>query len=251
MYNKLRQLLEKRSNSSESSKQNTLWTQLEIQIGINQNNGPIYMNLTKNPSILLTGGFDVRNVFINNFIRKFELAYGEDTFEFQELSAYVSDTQAILDALQNIIHQCDERATTLYNNHVRSILEYNEKENVDNMKYIIIHINNYNEIYRRHKGREFEQFVEYVSKGGKRLGIYLIISTDFAEREFIPGVIKANVPTRITFKTKDEVGSMLVIDESGAEKLKPLQFIFKSYIEQDLVIGQIEHPLIPSEKRFL
>ena len=85
MYNKLRQLLEKRSNSSESSKQNTLYTQLEIQIGINQNNEPIYMDLTKNPSILLTGGFDVRNVFINNFIRKFELAYGEDTVSYTHL----------------------------------------------------------------------------------------------------------------------------------------------------------------------
>jgi S-DNA-T family DNA segregation ATPase FtsK/SpoIIIE len=96
------------------------------------------------------------------------------------------------------------------------------------------------------KGRELEAGIVRIAQMARATGIHLVLATQRPSVEVITGLIKANVPTRITFQVSSQIDSRTVIDTSGAEKLIGAgDMLFLSAKSSKL--GRIQGPYI-SEK---
>lgn len=223
-----------------------------VQIGINQYDEPIYMSLVKNPNVLLTGqSSEGKQLFMDNLMANIEIAYGEDAFKHLSYSTSNRTVEDVLKLLENMLNECNKRKRKLVEYGAVDINDYNTMASDEKMKPMLIYIEDLSEIYKHQSSDVFELLIQHIIKSSRGLGIYLIISTNHIRRTAITGFIKSIFDTKIAFKVNNETESMIAIDEKGAEKLKTNQFIFKSYTEGKLIVGQNEPPINSSEKRFL
>jgi S-DNA-T family DNA segregation ATPase FtsK/SpoIIIE len=66
---------------------------------------------------------------------------------------------------------------------------------------------------------EFERQILRLAQRARAVGIHMIIATQRPTTEFVTGAVKANLPTRISFRLPQRVDSMTIIDQPGAENL--------------------------------
>lgn len=86
------------------------------------------------------------------------------------------------------------------------------------MPYIVIMIDEMADLMATH-GKEVEQLVVRLASLSRAVGIHLILATQRPEATVITGLIKANIPARISFQLKSHIDSRTILDGSGAEKL--------------------------------
>lgn len=67
--------------------------------------------------------------------------------------------------------------------------------------------------------KDIETYIARIAQMARAVGIHLILATQRPSREVITGLIKANFPTRISFKVSSRINSQIILDESGAESL--------------------------------
>ena len=223
-----------------------------VQIGIDQYDEPIYMNLAKNPNVLLTGqSSEGKQLFMDNLMANIEIAYGKDAFEYLSYSTSDKTVEDVIKLLEDVLNECDERKRKLVEYEAINMNDYNAVTSGEKMKPMLVYVEDLSDMYKHQLSDVFELLIQHIIKSNQAVGIYLIISTNHIRRTAITGFVKSIFDTKITFKVNNEIESMIAIDEKGAEKLKTNQFIFKSYTEGKLIVGQNEPPINPSEKRFL
>ena len=88
----------------------------------------------------------------------------------------------------------------------------------DKMHYIVAIIDEFADLMMV-SSHDIETPIARIAQMARAVGIHLILATQRPSREVITGIIKANFPTRISFKVSSRVNSQIVLDESGAETL--------------------------------
>ena len=90
------------------------------------------------------------------------------------------------------------------------------------VKHIVVAIDEYAElvtILAKTEREEFERQILRLAQRARAVGIHMIIATQRPTTEFVTGAVKANLPTRISFRLPQRVDSMTIIDQPGAESL--------------------------------
>ena len=137
------------------------------------------------------------------------------------LAPVVTDPKKVSHTLNWVVNEMESRYETFAGLSVRNIGSYNKKaklENLEPMPYIVVIIDELADLMLVAQN-EVENTITRLAQLSRAVGIHMIIATQRPSVDVITGVIKANLPARISFKVASKVDSRTVIDMNGADKL--------------------------------
>jgi len=132
------------------------------------------------------------------------------------LCPVVTDAKKASVALNWVVNEMEERYQLLAKAGARNIESYNEKQ--EKIPYIIVVIDEFADLMTV-AADQIENAVTRLAQLSRAVGIHLILATQRPSVNVITGVIKANLPARISFKVASKVDSRTVLDSNGADKL--------------------------------
>jgi DNA segregation ATPase FtsK/SpoIIIE, S-DNA-T family len=144
-----------------------------------------------------------------------------------EEDAIITDTQKVINTLNSLCIEMDNRLELLKGAQSRNIKEYNEKfisrklnpeKGHKYLPYIVLIIDEFADLIMT-AGREIEGPIGRLAQLARAIGIHLIISTQRPSTNIITGFIKANFPTRIAFRVFSSIDSRTILDATGADRL--------------------------------
>ena len=144
-----------------------------------------------------------------------------------EEDAIITDTQKVINTLNSLCIEMDNRLELLKGAQARNIKEYNEKfvsrklnpeKGHKYLPYIVLIIDEFADLIMT-AGREIEGPIGRLAQLARAIGIHLIISTQRPSTNIITGFIKANFPTRIAFRVFSSIDSRTILDATGADRL--------------------------------
>lgn len=137
---------------------------------------------------------------------------------YEDEESIITDTGKAQTALNAVIDLMEERYTKLKDRNVRNIQEYNAISE-DKLPYYVVIIDEYGDLIMQTKGTAMENAICRIAQKARAVGIHMIISTQRPSTDIVTGRIKANFPTRISFRTVTGTDSRVILDRIGAEKL--------------------------------
>lgn len=144
-----------------------------------------------------------------------------------EEEAIITDTTKVVNTLNSLCIEMDERYDLLKNAHCRNIKEYNNKFKNRKLNpekghrflpYIVLVVDEFADLIMT-AGKEVESPIARLAQLARAVGIHLIIATQRPSVNIITGIIKANFPARIAFKVTSKVDSRTILDMGGADQL--------------------------------
>lgn len=144
-----------------------------------------------------------------------------------EEEAIITDTSKVVNTLNSLCIEMDERYELLKNAQCRNIKEYNakfikRKLNPNNghryLPYIVLVVDEFADLIMT-AGKEVETPIARLAQLARAIGIHLIIATQRPSVNIITGTIKANFPSRIAFRVTSKIDSRTILDSGGAEQL--------------------------------
>lgn len=144
-----------------------------------------------------------------------------------EDDAIITDTQKVINTLNSLCIEMDNRLELMKGAQARNIREYNEKfisrklnpeKGHRYMPYIVLIIDEFADLIMT-AGREIEGPIGRLAQLARAIGIHLIISTQRPSTNIITGFIKANFPTRVAFRVFSSIDSRTILDSTGADRL--------------------------------
>lgn len=132
------------------------------------------------------------------------------------LCPVVTDSKKAYTALNWVVGEMEERYRLLSKASARNIEAYNEKQ--EKLPYIIVIVDEFADLMTVARDQT-ERAVQRLAQLSRAVGIHLILATQRPSVNVITGVIKANLPARISFKVASKVDSRTVLDMNGADKL--------------------------------
>ena len=207
---------------------------------------PKVMDLTKMPHLLVAGSTGSgKSVCINGIIASILMRYKPNEVKLVlvdpkkvELTNYngiphllcpvVSDPKKASLTLQKVVVEMDNRFQLFSDNEVKNISGYNElieKENRKHpespkakMPYIVVIIDELADLMLV-ASKEVEDSITRITQLARAAGIHLIVATQRPSTDVITGLIKNNIPSRISFAVSSQIDSRTILDQAGAEKL--------------------------------
>ena len=210
---------------------------------------PFAMDLAKAPHLMIAGQTGSgKSVCINALMASMLLSKTPDELRMilvdpkaVELKMYeniphllapvITKPEVAIQALQWLCYEMDRRTEVLAKAKVRNINGFNEKfdagelpEDVPEedrgrrMAFIVVIIDEMADLMMV-AGKEIEKNVSRLAAKARAVGIHLVLATQRPSVKVITGNIKANLPTRISFKVASQVDARTVMDHAGAEKL--------------------------------
>lgn len=136
----------------------------------------------------------------------------------------ITDAEEALEMLNRINEQDkEERMQKIRACRSRDINSYNEKNPNNRMKRLVVIIDEYADLIQtaemQGNRKEFERSLSMLAQKVRSLGIHLIIATQRPSANIVTGVLKANIPYRISFRLPSHTDSQTILDMSGAENL--------------------------------
>jgi len=212
---------------------------LKLALGKDISGVPIISDLDDMPHLLIAGTTGSgKTVCVNSIIATLLFNASPDELKFLmfdpkrvELSVFnglphllapvITDAKKATSALSWIVEEMERRLDLFTKLGVRNIAGYKAKEQPENMErlpYIIVIIDELHDLMLVAQ-QEAEELIMRIAQLSRAVGIHMIIATQRPSVNVITGVIKANLPSRISFKVPSKVDSRTVLDMNGAEKL--------------------------------
>ncbi|MCL8007669.1 DNA translocase FtsK [Gelidibacter japonicus] len=141
--------------------------------------------------------------------------------------AIITDNTKVINTLNSLCIEMDNRYEMLKNALCRNIKEYNEKfkarklnpnEGHQFLPYIVLVVDEFADLIMT-AGKEVETPIARLAQLARAIGIHLIIATQRPSVNVITGIIKANFPARIAFRVTSKIDSRTILDSSGADQL--------------------------------
>jgi DNA segregation ATPase FtsK/SpoIIIE, S-DNA-T family len=157
-----------------------------------------------------------------NKIERHYLAKLPDTEE-----AIITDTNKVINTLNSLCIEMDERYDLLKDALCRNIKEYNTKfinrklnpnDGHHYLPYIVLVIDEFADLIMT-AGKEVETPIARLAQLARAIGIHLIVATQRPSVNVITGIIKANFPARIAFRVTSKIDSRTILDSGGADQL--------------------------------
>ena len=236
----LREILETIPKANASNK-------LLVGLGKNIMGKTIFAEIDKTPHLLVAGSTGSgKSVCINCIIASILMRAKPDEVKLVmvdpkkvELNMYngiphlmmpvVTDPKKASVALQKIVGEMEHRYDLFEEKNVKNIATYNawvDKENskrskddqIKKMHYIVVIVDELADLMLV-ASKEVEDSIMRITQMARAAGIHLIIATQRPSTDVITGVVKANIPSRISFAVSSSIDSRTILDMSGAEKL--------------------------------
>ena len=147
------------------------------------------------------------------------------------LAPVITKPEIAIQALQWLCYEMDRRTEVLASAKVRNIGGFNakfeagelpdevpEEDRSHRMAFIVVIIDEMADLMMV-AGKEIEKNVARLAAKARAVGIHLVLATQRPSVKVITGIIKANLPTRISFKVASQIDARTVMDHAGAEKL--------------------------------
>ena len=159
---------------------------------------------------------------IYNKIERHYLAKLPDSEE-----AIITDNSKVINTLNSLCIEMDNRYELLKNGLCRNIKEYNKKfksrllnpeEGHQFLPYIVLVVDEFADLIMT-AGKEVETPIARLAQLARAVGIHLIIATQRPSVNVITGIIKANFPARIAFRVTSKIDSRTILDSGGADQL--------------------------------
>ena len=205
-----------------------------------------YVEINKTPHMLVAGATGSgKSVCINNIILSILMRTTPDEVKMVlvdpkkvEFNVYdgiphlltpvVTDPKKASEALQKIVVMMDDRYETFKNSGTKNIQTYNEyvekelKKKPDcglhKMPFILVIIDELADLMLV-AAKEVEESIMRITQLARAAGIHLIVATQRPSTDVITGVVKSNIPTRVSFAVSSSIDSRTILDMTGAEKL--------------------------------
>ena len=138
------------------------------------------------------------------------------------LTPVVTDAKKASIALKNIVVEMERRYDLFEATKNKNITSYNEfcEKNPEYQKlpYIVVIIDELADLMLV-AAKEVEDSIMRITQMARAYGIHLIVATQRPSTDVITGVVKANIPSRISFAVSSQIDSRTILDAGGAEKL--------------------------------
>ena len=141
--------------------------------------------------------------------------------------AIITDNTKVINTLNSLCIEMDNRYELLKNAFCRNIKEYNQKFKARKLNpndghkylpYIVLVVDEFADLIMT-AGKEVETPIARLAQLARAIGIHLIIATQRPSVNVITGLIKANFPARIAFRVTSKIDSRTILDGSGADQL--------------------------------
>ncbi len=141
----------------------------------------------------------------------------------------ITEAKLAANALKNAVKEMERRLKLLAANHVRNLDQFNhlfdpgsdhvfEDRNQEPLPYIIIVIDELADLMMLDRSN-VEEAITRLAQMARAVGIHLVLATQRPSVDVITGLLKANVPTRMSFRLATKIDSRTIIDTNGAEAL--------------------------------
>ncbi len=213
---------------------------LTVALGKDVIGRPYMSDIRKMPHLLVAGTTGSgKSVGINTMICSILYKSSPDEVKFimidpkmVELSIYdgiphlmapvVTDTRLAASVLKNVVAEMTRRYTLLAEKKVRNLDGYNEiikdDEQAEKMPYLVVIVDEFADLMMV-AGKDVEMSIARIAQMARAVGIHLIIATQRPTTNVITGLIKANMPARLSFKVSQKNDSRVIIDQNGADTL--------------------------------
>ena len=144
-----------------------------------------------------------------------------------EADAIITDTKKVVNTLNSLCIEMDQRYDLLKDAQVRNLKEYNQKfinrkisdpEKHRYLPFIVLVIDEFADLMMT-AGKEVEMPIARIAQLARAVGIHLVIATQRPSVNIITGTIKANFPSRLAFRVLSKIDSRTILDAGGADQL--------------------------------
>ncbi len=224
------------------SNNNDMDKKLQVALGKDITGESIFMEINKTPHMLVAGATGSgKSVSINSFILSILLKATPEEVKMimidpkkVELAPYngiphlltpvVTEPKRAAVILKKMVVEMEQRYEMFSRTNTRNIEGFNQKLKKDNpgnwkeLPYIVIIIDELADLMMV-ASNEVETSIARLAQMARAAGIHLVIATQRPSTDVITGLIKSNIPTRLSFSVSSSIDSRTILDQSGAEKL--------------------------------
>lgn len=212
---------------------------LTIALGKDIVGNPFITDLKKLPHLLIAGTTGSgKSVGINAMLVSLLYRNSPDTLRLMmidpkmlEFSMYndiphlltpvITQSKQAIIALSNMVSEMERRYQVMSRSKTKNIESYNEKskkEGKEQLPYIVVIIDELADLMMT-SGKDVEIYIARLAQMARASGIHLIVATQRPSVDVVTGLIKANLPSRISYKVGQKIDSKVILDMLGAESL--------------------------------
>jgi len=214
----------------------TVRSKLVVALGHNVAGEPVVADIARWPHILIAGSTGSgKSVLIHSFLASILFRATPDEVRFilvdpkrVELTQYngiphlltpvIVETERVVSSLKWSVAEMEKRYKLFAQAGARNLQDFNQKSAATSLPFIIIVVDELADLMA-FAATEVESLVTRIAQMSRATGIHLVLSTQRPSVDVITGLIKANIPARISLNVSSSIDSRVIIDSVGAEKL--------------------------------